>query len=130
TSLLELETDYSITLNEITSSNLEGTIAFDNNDIELDTRNEEILEGPDIIPGPATNENNKTTLETVDRTQDQRATITGIINDLTEEKEKSEEVKEKNKRLMKNSLGLHKMYNFWKGAHRINQVLQSQELPQ
>ncbi|CAG8801314.1 15492_t:CDS:1, partial [Gigaspora rosea] len=86
TSLLELEANYSITPNEITSSNLEGTIAFDNNDIELDIRNEEILEDSDIIPGPTTNENNETTLEIVDRTQDQRAIITGIINDLTEEK--------------------------------------------
>ncbi|CAG8831879.1 10659_t:CDS:1, partial [Gigaspora rosea] len=48
-------------------------------------RNGEILEDPDINPGPTTNENNEITLEMVNKTQDRRTTLTGIINDLTEE---------------------------------------------
>jgi hypothetical protein len=184
TSLPELEADYPTFPNEITSPNLDETLAFDNNNIEFNISNEEILEDPEIIPGPAANENNETTLETVDTAQDQSTTINGIINDLTEEKvnppfraiplltfswkdkvneiigrlkgeirgskrekqvrtletcyylgiilnefQNNSKISNEIRRLMKDSLGSHKMYNFWKGAHRINQVLQPQELP-
>ncbi|CAG8756277.1 26168_t:CDS:1, partial [Gigaspora rosea] len=77
--------DYSSTPNKITSPNLEETISFENNNIEFNIRNEEILEDPEIIPDPTTNENSKTILETVDTTQEQSTTITRIIQDLTEE---------------------------------------------
>ena len=184
TPLPELETDYPTTPNEIPSPNFEENITFDNSNIEVDTRNEEILEDLDVIPGPTTNRNNETALETVDTTQDQSTTINGIINDLTEEKvnppfraiplltfswkdkvneiigrlkeeirgskrekqvrtletcyylgiilnefQNNPKVSNEIRRLMKDSLGSHKMYNFWKGAHRINQVLQPQDLP-
>ncbi|CAG8758296.1 8162_t:CDS:2, partial [Gigaspora rosea] len=133
------------------------TVVFNNN-IEFNIRNEEILEDPEIIPGPTTNENNETMLETVDTTQDQNTTINGIIKDLTEERvnspfrvnplltfswknkvnkiiriilnefQNNPKVSKEIRRLLNDSLGSHKIYNFWKGASWIYQVLQPQEL--
>ncbi|CAG8831132.1 12050_t:CDS:1, partial [Gigaspora margarita] len=52
-----LETDHSPNLNKITSINPEGTTIFENNNIEWNIENKEILENPEILPDPLTNEN-------------------------------------------------------------------------
>jgi len=47
-----------------------------------------------------------------------------ILNEFQNNPKVSKEIRQ----LLKNSLGTYKMYNFWKGANRIHQVLRPEEL--